>query len=134
MDTETEARRAKTHVGQLAIWTLAWVLSLALARFGPGLWESQPVLSWIAVGINIAVGVGWLIAHARYLRGVDDLQRKILMDALAVALGVGLVGGLAYSVANSIGLIDVGASIGVVSVIMGVVYLVATGVGTLRYR
>ena len=134
MNDHTEVRRPATHVGPLALWTLGWLLTLALCRFGPALWDEQPVLSWIAIGVNVAVGVGWLLAHARYLRGVDDLQRKILMDALAVALGVGLVLGFAYGAANSLGLVDFGANIAVVSSIMGVVYLVATAVGTLRYR
>ena len=134
MDAKTEPRRSTASVAPLALWTLAWVLTLALARLGPALWDSQPAPSWIAVGLNVAVGVGWLVAHARYLRGVDDLQRKILMDAIAVALGVGMVGGFAYGAANSAGLVDLGANITVFSAIMGVVYLVATAVGTLRYR
>lgn len=119
----------------LAIWTLAWIASLALAKFGPALiWNDQPPLSWIAVAVNIALGVAWIVAHARYLRGVDDLQRKILMDAIAVALGVGLVGGFAYSAANTAGLIAFDSDIAFVSVLMGVVYIVATVVGFARYR
>lgn len=53
---------------------------------------------------------------------------------MAVALGVGLVGGFAYGAANSIGLIDFGANIVFFSVLMAVVYSVASVVGTLRYR
>ena len=56
----------------LALWTLAWVATLALARFGPSsLWDSQPAASWAAVAINLAVGIGWIVAHARYLQAID---------------------------------------------------------------
>jgi hypothetical protein len=121
-------------VVQLAIWTLAWVASLALANFGPSLLWDSDVLSWIAIGVNLVAGAGWIVAHARYLRAVDDLQRKILMDALAIALGVAVVGGCAVSVAASAGLIAFQADVAFISVLSGLVYIVAVGVGTLRYR
>jgi len=42
--------------GQLALWTLAWVATLALAKFGPSdLWDSQPVASSAAVVTNLAL-------------------------------------------------------------------------------
>ncbi len=128
-------QRAFRNVIPVAIWTAAWVATLALAKFGPeALWNSNPVLSWIAIAVNVAVGIGWIVAHARWLRKVDDLQRKILLDALALALGVGFVGGFAFSVAHSSGLIDFNADIALIAVIMAVVYIVTTAVGTLRYR
>ena len=130
----TDRHAATRGVVRLAIWTLAWVATLALASFGPGLlWDSE-VVSWVVIGVNLIAGAGWIVAHARYLRAVDDLQRKILMDALAVALGVAVVGGCAVSVAASAGLIAFQADVALISVLSGVVYIVAVGVGTLRYR
>lgn len=132
---QTAKTSTRGSVVVLAIWTFAWVATLALAKFGPALlWNEQPVASWIAVAVNLAVGAGWIVAHARYLRGVDDLQRKILMDAIAVALGAGLVGGFAYSAANTAGLIAFDSDNAFISVLMAVVYMVATAAGTLRYR
>ena len=134
-NTRSVDQRAMRIVVPTAIWTVVWLATVALARFGPELlWNSDPVLSWIAVALNIAAGVGWIIAHARYLRRVNDLQRKILMDAMAVALGVGLVGGFAYAVTENAGLIAFENSIAFVSVVMGVVYAIASVVGTVRYR
>ncbi len=124
----------KTSAG-LTIWTLAWAATLALARYGPThLWDSQPVASWAAVAVNLAAGVGWIFAHARYLRGIDELQRKIMLDALAVTLGVGWVGGFAYIVADNAGLIAYDASIAVFTMLLAVVYMIAIGVGHFRYR
>jgi hypothetical protein len=133
-ETQTGNRATTRSVVQLAIWTLAWVASVALAPFGPRfLWDSD-VISWVAIGVNLVFGAGWIVAHARYLRAVDDLQRKILLDALAIALGVGVVGGIAASIAASAGLIDFQADIAFLSVVMAVVYMVAIAIGTLRYR
>ena len=135
MEEQVHAARGTGSILALAIWTAAWVASLAVAKFGSAaMGESSAAVSWILIAVNVAVGIGWIIAHARYLRGVDDLQRKILMDALAVALGAGLVGGLAFSVAGSAGLIAFDSDIAFASILMGVVYLVAVAAGTLRYR
>ena len=121
--------------GQLVLWTLAWVATLALAKFGPiYLWDSQPAASWAAVALNLAVGIGWIVSHARYLRGIDELQRKINQDALAVTLGVGWVGAFAYVVADAANLITYDAEIGVFAALLAFVYMIAIAVGQLRYR
>lgn len=137
METAVEAgaRREARNVLVLAIVTMVWVASVALAQFGPELlWGEQPVLSWIAIALNLVLGIAWIVVHARYLGGVDELQRKILMDAMAVALGVGLVGGFAWASAESAGLVEVGSDIALLSVVLAVVYLVSIVVGRLRYR
>lgn len=132
--TGTYSEASKRTV-QLALWTLAWVASLALARLGPSLlWDSQPAASWAAVAINVAVGIGWIIAHARYLRGIDEMQRKIMQDALAVTLGVGWVGGFAYVVADAADLLARAVNSGTFPVLLGIVYMIAIIVGHIRYR
>lgn len=131
----TATQVATRNTVQLFIWTVAWVGTLALASFGPRvLWDHQPVVSWIALGVNIAVGIGWIVAHARFLRRSEELQRKIQLDAIAIALGVGLVGGFAYAAAENIKLIAFDSDIAFLSVLMAAVYIVATIAGNLRYR
>lgn len=127
-------RAALRSIAPLAAWTLAWVATLAVAKFGPLLWEREPVLSWSAWIVNVAVGIAWIVAHARYLRGVDDLQRKIMLDAMGVALGAAIVGGCAYAVAGSSGLFGTGAGVGVLAILVAAVYIGGVAVGSLRYR
>jgi len=132
---QTADQRATRGAVSMAVWTIVWMTTLAVATFGPSfLWDSQPVASWIAVAANFVVGVGWVVAHARYLRGLDELQRKIQVDALAVALGAGLVAGFAYAAASIAGLIADDANIALFSVLVAVVYVIAIAVGNLRYR
>jgi hypothetical protein len=133
--TETGGHRdSNKATARLALWTLAWVATFALASFGPEhLWDSD-VASWAAVAANLAAGIGWIVAHARYLRGTDELQRKIMQDALAVTLGVGWVGGFAYVVADAADLIADGADVGVLTLLLTAVYLIAIAVGNQRYR
>lgn len=90
--------------------------------------------SWAAVAVNLVVGTGWIVAFTRFLREVDELQRKIVQDALAAALGVGWIGGFAYVVADAAGLVDRDLNIAALPVLLGVVYMIAVLVGTIRYR
>ncbi len=122
-------------VARLAAWTLAWVVTLALARYGPvHLWDEREAASWLAIAVNVAVGVGLIGDHARYLQKLDELQRKIMIDAMAVTLGAALVAGCAYAAASEVDLIAREATIGALIMLMAVVYVAATIGGHLRYR
>lgn len=133
---ETAGYRAQNRTTfQLALWTLAWLATLAAARLGPELvWDAQPVASWAAVVVNLLVGIAWIVAFARYLRAVDDLWRKISQDALAATLGVGWVAGFAFFVADAAGLITAQLNIGLFPALLGVIYMTAVLIGWLRYR
>lgn len=128
-------RESNRASAQLVLWTLAWAASLAAARFGPAAgWDEQPVASWEAVAVNVLVGIAWIVAFARFLRALDDLQRKITQDALAVTLGVGWVGGFAYAVADAAGLVTRDVDLALFPAMLGVVYMIAFVAGRLRYR
>jgi hypothetical protein len=121
--------------GKLAIWCIAWVATLALARFGPGVWgESQHAITWVAVGLNLIAGIGWIVAFAYFLRTIDELQRKILQDALIAALGAGFVLGFGFVVAEAGGLIPIQVDFAMLPVAMAVVYMIAFVAGKIRYR
>jgi len=116
--------------------TLAWLATLALAQFGPELlWGPQlTALSWAAIGLNILAGIVWIVSFAFFLRTVDELERKILLDAFTVTLGAGFVGAMAYAAASSAGLVPENFSIALFAVFLAVVYLIAFAAGKIRYR
>jgi hypothetical protein len=118
----------------LALWTFAWLATLAVARFGPRLlWpDDLQAASWAAVAVNLLVGLGVIVAFTRYLGKADELDRKIMLDALAVTLGVAWVTGFAYVVANAAGLITI--DIAALLAAPGVVFAIAVVVGRIRYR
>ena len=119
----------------LAAWTVAWVASLALAAFGPGIfWNDQPAPTLLAIAFNVAVGVGMLFANKRYLQAQDELQRTIQLQAMAWSLGAGLVGGLAWTLFDRHDLVAFEAEIAHLVVFMAVVYLAGCVAGLLRYR
>jgi hypothetical protein len=119
----------------LAAWTAAWVASLALAAFGPGiLWNHQPAPTLMAIAFNVLVGVGMLFANKRNLQAQDELQRTIQLQAMAWSLGAGLVGGVAWTLFDRHDLVAFEAEIAHLVALMAAVYLAGSVAGFLRYR
>ncbi|MEQ8358091.1 MAG: hypothetical protein RH860_01295 [Cytophagales bacterium] len=132
-NSEFKSKNHKNTVN-LAIWTFSWCITTAIATFGPILiWDSN-VLSILGVIVCTLAGVGMLLANMSYLNGLDELQRKIHMEAMAWALGVAVVGGLSYALTDKIDLISHDADIAVVVVMISITYLIAVIAGSRRYN
>lgn len=115
-------------------WTGAWVVTLAIATFGPVfLWDSKALTAG-ALLINVAAGVGMIIANKDHLMVLDELQRKIQLEAMALALGVALVAGLAYSTADATNLIPFDAEIGFLVFLVCAAYGLGVLLGHRRYQ
>jgi heme exporter protein D len=126
--------RTRRNTVRLGLWTGAWLISMAVAVFGPiFVWESRAV-SLVAILINVALGICMMIANKRYLDGLDELQRKIQLDAMALALGMGLVIGLGYSAMDIANVIEVDAEISFLVMLIGVIYLLGILIGRRKYQ
>ena len=126
--------RTRRNTVRLGLWTGAWLVSMALAVFGPiFLWESRSV-SLVAIVINVALGIGMMVANKQHLDGLDELQRKIQLDAMALALGMGLVLGLGYSAMDIANVIEFDAEISFLVMLIGVIYIVGVLIGRRKYQ
>ena len=134
MDTCDGTAQTRKNTVNLFYWTAAWVLSLAIAVFGPLLlWDSKGI-SLGAILLNVALGVGMIAANKRHLDGLDELQRKIQMDAMAFALGVGLVAGLAYSALDTTNVIPMDAEISFLVILISIAYIGGILAGRRKYQ
>lgn len=136
---QNDSKSWKQHMvrnkGLLAFWTGAWVATMALTNFGPRfLWDDNTTLTLIAVGFNLLVGFGMIMANRRHLQGMDELQQKIHLDAMGITLGVGLVCGLSYSNLDVTNLIPAHAEISHLVILMGLTYIVALFIGQRNYQ
>lgn len=128
------ATTSKRNTVNLRYWTLAWVLTMALAAFGPKLlWNYATLLTVVAVLVNLGIGFGMIVANKRYLRGLDELHQKIFLEAGAVTLGVGLVCGLSYELLEDIKLIAFEPEISHLVVLMCITFLAGMVAGHRRY-
>lgn len=123
------------NTARLRSWTLAWVLTTALAAFGPKLiWDFQTALTILAVLVNLGVGVGMIMANRRHLQGLDELHRKVFLDACALTLGVGWVSGLSYELLEDVRLISFEPEIAHLVILMCLTFLVGLIAGHRKYR
>ena len=75
-----------------------------------------------------------MVANKQHLDGLDELQRKIQLDAMALALGMGLVLGLAYSAMDIANVIEFDAEISFMVMLIGVIYIVGVLIGRRKYQ
>jgi hypothetical protein len=65
---------------------------------------------------------------------LDELQRKVFLNALGIAMGVGLIAGVPLSMLDAYHMIPFHANIGLLVIIMGLAFFVSFVYGTWRYR
>jgi hypothetical protein len=123
------------NVRRLFRWSGAWAGTCLLLAFGPKfLWNKALVFTLLAVGLNIYVGIRAIVAHKKYFEELDDLQRKVHLNSLAITVGVAMIAGIPYSVMDSYHMIPFHADISHLVVLMGLTYGASNLYGTRRYR
>jgi len=127
--------RQKKATTRLGYWTAAWMLTLAIAAFGPRfIWDYTTLPSILALLVNLAAGVGWILANKQNLRNLDDLQQKIQLEATALAVSVGVVAGLSYELLEDIHLISYQPEISHLVILMSLSYAFGLFTGNRRYQ
>jgi hypothetical protein len=127
--------RVRTNVIQLFRWNGVWAAATALMAFGPKfLWNKALVFTLLAVGLDVAVGVGMILANKNYLAELDELQRKVQLNSMGITLGVGLIAGVPFSVMDAYHVIPFHADIAHLVILMALTFLVSNLYGTYRYR
>ena len=127
-------RKAKS-ASILMLWTVAWVVTMAITAFAPRfLWDYNTALSMVSVVINLVTGAGMMLANGRHLRCMDELEQKIMLDAMALTLGVGLVVGLSYELFEDIKLISFEPEISHLVIIMCLTYAGAQIAGHRKFK
>ena len=128
--------RIRTNVKRLFYWNGAWAAATALMAIGPKfLWHHALLFTLLAVGLDVAVGVGMILANKTYVMQLDELQRKVYLNASAITLGVGLIAGVPLSVMDSFyHLIPSHTDISLLLILMTLAFLVSNLYGTRRYR
>ena len=125
----------KSKILHLGLWTLAWLASTALLGFGAQyIWDYQPAYSITALMTHLALGVTMIMVNVKHLANLDELQRKITMDAMGITLGVGLIAGIAYEQMENIKLISFEPEISHLIMLMAFTYIVSILIGNRKYQ
>jgi hypothetical protein len=87
--------RDRRNLRRFAFWASLWALSFLTSTLGikRAWWPSAGMFG--AVAVTALLGLVAVLLYRRFLLETDELRRKIEVEALALAFGVGLFGGLA---------------------------------------
>lgn len=108
---------------------------MALASYGPLLlWDATSILTPISIGLTLATGLMMILMNKNLFDTMDELQKKMQLQATAITLILVMVVGLSYSLLDVHNLIQGDAEISFLVMFMGVTYLTSIGIITLRYR
>lgn len=119
-----------TLVGWIFAWMATYTLADKAALYG---WWSNHWITFAAFTLNLLMGIGLITIFMRMLRRMDDLQRKIQLDAMAMALGVSMVGCISYSLLVTWGYI-IDEEVSDIFMLMCVSYSASVLIGAVRYR
>ena len=124
----------KKHTKILMAWTFAWIVSLAFLSGGVNnLWDSL-LITKIGLLINLAIGVGMIIANKNLFNHYDELQKKIQFEAMALTLGLAVVVGVVYEVSFDFGVINSEPEFEYLVIFISICYIVSTLLNSLRYK
>ncbi|MFQ3251292.1 MAG: hypothetical protein ACI9O6_003139 [Glaciecola sp.] len=133
-DKISMADKCKRNTKSLAVWTGAWLCSLALVAFGPKfLWDYGQVITVSAIAINILMGYKMIMANKQYLLDLDELQQRIHFVAMAFSLGISMVFGAVFGLIEAVRLVEFEPNPSSVLFVMGISYGVAMLVATRKY-
>jgi len=130
---ETPARSKKNHA-LIMLWIFLWMATFVTVDKAEAYeWYTAGSLSVIAIAINAVLGLLVIVTYMRFLKELDELQQKIQLNALALAMGIGLVGSVSYSLLVSAG-IAAAPDIAVVIALLGGGYGAGLVIGRARYQ
>ena len=127
-------KKQKKETKIMLAWCFAWVASLALLSAGVNyLWDSL-LITKIGLLINLAIGIGMIIAHKNLFKTYDELQKKIQFEAMAITLGLVVVVGITYEVSFDFGIIKKEPEFEYLMLFICFSYMATNIINSLRYR
>lgn len=133
--TTSWQQKNKGNTAKLRFWTILWVLSMALTNLGPKLlWNFELTLTVLSVLLNLVLGIKMVIVNIAHIKGLDEMQQRIQLNAMGITLGLSLVVGLSYSNLAILNLISFDAEISHLVIFMCLTNLIAILIGNKKYQ
>jgi hypothetical protein len=84
--------------------------------------------------LEVAIGVGMILANKRYIADLDELQQKVYLNAFGITLGVALIVSIPFSVLELYHLVSFHAEISHLLMLMSLTFVASILYGNWRYR
>ena len=127
-------KEQKKQIKIMLAWTLAWVASLAfLTGAENSLWDNI-IFTQIGLIINLAIGIGMIIANKNLFKTYDELQKKIQFEAMAITLGLAVVVGCTYEISFDFGVINSEPEFEYLIIFISFIYITSTIINSRKYK
>jgi len=126
--TQRERRMDLRLAGACLAWAVCFAGARLLIKYG----AVSGASAWLVAALPSVAGVMLLAAFTRYLREIDELQRTIQLQAIALGFGGGFLAICGYVTFEPLGAPAVDP-VGVLA-IMPVLYAIGILIGWGRYR
>lgn len=117
-------------VGRIFLWMFSLTFSDKAALHG---WWSAEWITVLSIVVTTALGLWVIHGYRRLLQGMDDLQRKIQLEALSMGFGLSAVACVTYMLLVTWGYIT-DEEVSDIFVVMCVTFSAATLYGVWKYR
>ena len=80
------------NANKVNLWVMLWAVSLVVPGLALAVFSfNNLVITLILAAINIICGLMMIRAYRHMLRTLDEMERKIQLDALALSVGVAML-------------------------------------------
>jgi hypothetical protein len=122
------------NANQIMLWAFAWAATLVIISIcSKYAWFSSALPITIAFVLHTGIGIGMILAYKRFLRELDEMERKIQLDALALSAGATVVAFSSYSILEKAGILpDLNPAY--LIAFLALTYSAGLIIGRIRYR
>jgi len=126
--SSVDARSARRYAYACLVWAVSFVLASWAIKHD---WMTAPAARWAVGAVPTLFGLVVVYSFIRFLRRLDELQRRIQVEALAFAFGAGFLFMTGYRICERLGAPPLGVADPLLPMIF--VWVIATWLGTKRY-
>ncbi|HMB41641.1 MAG TPA: hypothetical protein VKM37_06645 [Balneolaceae bacterium] len=117
----------------LAVSTTIWLITIAIAAFGPKLlWDNQTSITLLAIALNLLAGLFVIKSNLQHWNSLDEMLQRVQLNAMGIALGLGIFGGISFSLLETSDIIQTEFDLSFMVILMALSYLISTMVGMKR--
>lgn len=121
------------NANRVNLWAIAWALTLLIITVATKQgWLNNNVLIASAFIVHSAIGLKMVFAYKHHLKELDEMERKIQLDALAMSVGSAIICFSSYSILAKADIVPPLAP-NYLIILIALTYIVGIFVGRVRY-
>ena len=122
------------NANRVNLLALLWAGTLAITSMSREYtWHSNMLFISIIFTVHTFIGLLMVFSFRKFLKELDDLERKIQLDALALSVGITIISFSSTSILSMAGIIEKLDQSSLI-MLMAASYMVGIVVGRIKYR